>query len=705
MDYFRSKRFLETLEDWETGTVPTGSPSEYLPRMQALLRRLDDPPQRFTSIIVGGTNGKGTVASLLAAVLRAAGKRVGLYTSPHLHTVRERVQVDGEILEKDLWAEAVTALYDRTRRFETEGLGSFTRFEALTGLSAYLFASAQVDYGVFEVGLGGQYDATNAWDSAVAVLTSIELDHVEVLGDTVEQIAEDKLQIGRPGSPLFTTSTQSPRVYEVISRGSRDRDIPLYTVHEDRVEGPLGPVPGAVWEIDMAGRPANYAENARLAMAVGCHLSEAALSEAATREIVEEHHWPGRFEIASRGPIVVLDGAHNPAAARSLVGDLVKLSERWHFVVGTSIGHDSSGILEAVEPVAQTVLLTRSNHPRATPVEALKSAAPSALDGRVSTRPSLGVDALQSDAPLCVLGSLHLVARARELLDLPLERDTFTEDLHRESLHCLEQACGKLGLPIAPASNNGNVVKVTAGGRPLYFMRNKHPFNDYVTAKLAEDKAYQFEMFTQAGLPVPDTVQIFNPLADARFDEYRTHASVDEVVVDIERRLAYPVVVKRNQGSLAQGVFLCEDRKALHDRLKELCENSGFFDNILLIQEFVKGREFRAVASRDEMLLGYEKVLGEDAAADLNPLHGAGGEAVPVADRSILDPMREIARAVSGVLDLGFYAIDLILGDKGFVILEVNPNPICFFYNQCNGRADFTRIYERLIAKFVLQTA
>jgi glutathione synthase/RimK-type ligase-like ATP-grasp enzyme len=526
-----------------------------------------------------------------------------------------------------------------------------------------------------------------------------------VLGDTVEEIAVDKLQIGRPESPLFTTSAQSPEVRAVIARGVRERDIQLHTVHEDRVEGPGGVVTDSALEIDMAGRPASFAENARLATVVARHLTENALPEATAREIVQAHRWPGRFEIAGRDPLVVLDGAHNPAAARSLVGDLAKLSERWHFVVGTSIGHDSSGILEAIAPAAKSVLLTRSSHPRATPIEALKAATPSALNGRVSTCPSLGLDALQSDAPLCVMGSLHLVARARELLDLPLERDTFTEDLHRESLHCLEQACGKLGLPIAPASNNGNVVKVTADGRPLYFMRNKHPFNDYVTARLAEDKAYQFELFTQASLPVPKTLQIFNPLADARFDEYRTHASVDEVVVGIEGQLDYPVVVKRNQGSLAQGVFLCEDRQALHDRVKELCENSGFFDNILLIQAFVRGREFRAVASRDEMLLGYEKVLDDEATGDLNPLHGAGGEAVPVADRSILDPMRDITRRVSGVLDLGFYAIDLILGDTGFVILEVNPNPICFFYNQCNGRADFTRIYERLITKFVLGTA
>ena len=129
-----------------------------------------------------GTNGKGTAANVLAALIQASGRRAGIYTSPHLHTIRERILIDGRILEKDGWARGIADLYDRTRGFEREGYGSFTRFEALTALAASMFARACVEIGVFEVGLGGRYDATNAWDSHVAVLTPVDLDHTEVLG-------------------------------------------------------------------------------------------------------------------------------------------------------------------------------------------------------------------------------------------------------------------------------------------------------------------------------------------------------------------------------------------------------------------------------------------------------------------------------------------------------------------------------------------
>ena len=140
MDYFRAKRYLDALPDWEVGRPALGPIEDYLPRMRALLTRFDDPQTRFRSIIVGGTNGKGTVASLLAAILKAHGHKAGLYTSPHLHTQRERIRIDGEILSKEQWADAVSHLDDCTRDFGREALGSFSKFEALTGLAAHLFA-------------------------------------------------------------------------------------------------------------------------------------------------------------------------------------------------------------------------------------------------------------------------------------------------------------------------------------------------------------------------------------------------------------------------------------------------------------------------------------------------------------------------------------------------------------------------------------
>ena len=130
-------------------------------------------------------------------------------------------------------------------------------------------------------------------------------------------------------------------------------------------------------------------------------------------------------------------------------------------------------------------------------------------------------------------------------------------------------------------------------------------------------------------------------------------------------------------------------------------EGSGFFDNVLLIQAFVRGPEFRAVATRQELLLGYEKVGEADSVDDLNPLHQMGSEAIKVTDTELLSQFAAISEAIADVLDLGFYAVDLIRNDRGLHILEVNPNPICYFYNQCNGRDDFVSIYRRLLEKYV----
>ena len=147
-------------------------------------------------------------------------------------------------------------------------------------------------------------------------------------------------------------------------------------------------------------------------------------------------------------------------------------------------------------------------------------------------------------------------------------------------------------------------------------------------------------------------------------------------------------------------MYLEHSRDTLCRRLQVLCENSGYLDNVLLIQEYVAGPEYRIVASQDELLLAYEK-QGAAGAEDLNPLHHSGGQAVQVEAEALLEPMRQLTARVAGVLDLGFYAIDLIAGHQGLCILEVNPNPFCFFYNRSNGREDFVRLYERLIEKFL----
>ena len=692
MNYFRSNRFLNTLPDWETGEPAEGPLENYLPRVRALLKRLDDPQARFNSVIVGGTNGKGTASSLLADLLQSAGFRVGLYTSPHLHTVRERVRIDGEVIAREAWAEGVARFYEKTRDFEREGLGAFSKFEAMTVLAADHFARANVDWAVFEVGLGGRFDATNAWDSHVAVLTAIDLDHTAVLGDTPTQIAADKVQIARPGRPLFTGSRQASEVLALLKRECVQRGTALHVVDSELD--------------DTADRPVTFRENAALSAAVARHILDGqgmALPAEQVREVASRFQLPGRFEVVRKTPPLILDGAHNPAAIRALVGDLQPLADEWLFVVGVNEGHDARGILQALSPLAAEVILTQSAHPKAIPVGDLKSHVPKGLRVRCE---SGGLDFL-TDAPMrpvCVTGSLHLVALAREALDLPRERDSFSEDVILESLRCLEIACGNLGIRYEPVSTDGNVVRVTRAGKSLYFLRNKHPFNDYVSAKLAEDKGYQYELFERADIAIPKTMTVFNPLADRRFDRYKTHASVAEIAADVVRHLSFPVMVKRNHGSMAQGVYLEADAAGVEARLRELCIDSSRFDNVLLIQAYIEGPEYRIVGSGDEVLLAYQKQNDADPdSADLNPLHRAGGIAVPVADKGLLDEFRTLIRALNRVMDLGFYALDLIAGRDGFFVLEVNPNPICHFYNAHNGRGDFVQIYQYLLRKYLLK--
>ena len=709
MDYFLSRRFLDTLPDWEIGSPSPGPLEDYLPRMQALLQRLDNPQQHYTSIIVGGTNGKGTVASLLAALLQATGHRVGLYTSPHLHTLRERICLNGHIPGKDLWAESTAQLYDKSRDFEAEGYGVYSKFEALTALAAHLFARERMDYGVFEVGLGGRFDATNAWDSQVAILTSISLDHVEVLGDSLCGIAEDKLHIARAGRPLFTIAAQVPEVLDCIRRHSCERGIPLYIAAAERIETAATTPLTYPW-IPVKGpdQPCTYLDNARVALAAATHLLGDGLSKYLAARVVQEHRWPGRFETAQQRPMVLLDGAHNPAGAAALVEALRSISAEWTFVVGINAGHDATGILQALQPLAREVVLTCSDHPKACDVETLYRCAPPGLHTAkqaLSTRAfKQALTGLYPEDHLCIMGSLHLIGQAREFFNLPYEREGISEDVALESLECMEIACRNRGVECQHVSQNGHVLRLTCRGRPLYFMRNKHPFNDYVSARLAEDKGYQYELFACSDLSMPHTMQVFNPFADARFERYKTHASVEEIGAEVERCFEFPLVVKKYRSSVSQGVYLERNARTLQRRLSTLFEHSGYSDNILLIQAYVEGPEYRIVASQEEVLLAYEKQSEEVAHEDLNPLHQVSGRAVKVEDPELLRSMRQLTGAVAAVVDLGFYAIDLIRREDGFYILELNPNPFCFFYNRDNGREDFVLIYERLIEKYVENT-
>jgi len=389
-----------------------------LERMRRLLDALDHPDLAFRSVLVGGTNGKGSTAATLAAALRAAGEHVGLTTSPHLVRFAERFVVDGAAVSDAAVRRALLRV-----RPPAEHVGA-TYFEIVTALALVLFAEAEVDTAVLEVGLGGRFDATNAVEPALSLITGVALDHVGVLGDTVERIAHEKAGILRAGVPAWTGASgaalpalrSEARIQgahlrtlegevglEVGDRGWNGLDLDLHT--------PFG---AARASTPLVGR--HQARNVALALLgaseLGVPLEVSARGAALTR-------WPGRLErVRYRGRWLVLDGAHNPDAAAALARALASLEGRVPaLLLGVSADKDVEGVLAALAGVADRVVATRaSSSPRAMPPEELgRVAGADAVAADPAEALRIGMRWAGEGATLVIAGSLFLVGEVRAL--------------------------------------------------------------------------------------------------------------------------------------------------------------------------------------------------------------------------------------------------------------------------------------------------
>lgn len=421
---------LYGLANWET-RPPGTQPTFELDRIRAVLAELGHPERRWPAVHVGGTNGKGSTCALLAAGLRAAGYRVGLFTSPHMHTVRERIQVDGELIGQ---AEVIAWLAARP------DLGArhpgLTTFEALTALAFDHFARAAVDVAVVEVGLGGRLDTTNVVVPAVTVLTPIGLDHTKVLGDTVAAIAADKAGIFKPGVPVVA-APQAAEAAAVIAAAAEAIGAPVTWVGRD-VAWRAGDATawgqtvavemadGALYDARIALAGPHQAVNAATAVAALDVLARAgwAISPAAVAGGLAAARWPGRFEClraaGGAGPVVVVDGAHNPPAAAALAATLDACfpgQPRW-FILGFSSDKDAGGILDALLPGAERVIAARADHVRALPADAVAAAA-AGRGARAVAAPSpaaaltLALAEAPADAVVVATGSIFLAADVR----------------------------------------------------------------------------------------------------------------------------------------------------------------------------------------------------------------------------------------------------------------------------------------------------
>jgi dihydrofolate synthase/folylpolyglutamate synthase len=405
--------------------------------IRALLARLGNPERALPVVHVAGSKGKGSTALMTEAILRAAGRRVGTYTSPHLERWTERFRVDGAEIDAGRLADAVLRV-----RPHVEALGAGdarsapTFFDATTAAAFVLFAEARVDCAVLEVGLGGRLDSTNACEPAVTCITSIELEHTDRLGDTLSAIAAEKAGILKPGIPA-AVGPLPDEALAVVERRAVEVGAPVSRFGRD-FEGELldADLEGSrirLWdaEVDTIVRlPALGApnvHNAALALACAKRLLgdavPAALLAELTRTSLARVELPGRIEVVCRRPLIVVDSAHTADSARALASVLERLARPLHLVLSISAGKDVGAILERLLPLASSLVLTRAEPVRSMAPEELASLAAriaADLPARVEDDPRAAVRTARARCAdteaLCVTGSVYLAGIARSEL-------------------------------------------------------------------------------------------------------------------------------------------------------------------------------------------------------------------------------------------------------------------------------------------------
>jgi len=400
-----------------------------LENISRLLQALGDPHLGLQVIHVGGTNGKGSVSAMMAAVLHEEGYHVGLYTSPHLVSFTERIQVNGVEIP---WEEVVKLTDLLRRRVDAEDIPQhFTFFDFTTALAIDYFAQQEVDIAILEVGLGGKLDSTNIVNPLITVITNIDRDHCQILGESIEDIAREKAGIVKEGVPLISGATQ-PEVIAILEEACTKKKAPLYLAGRDFWGERTAPR-----TLSFRGRTWTW-ENITLGAAGSYQIANATVA-LGTLEFLEERgyrikkdsiyhglsavRWPGRLELVQQSPQILLDGAHNPAAARALKACLQEEFDyrRLYMVMGIMEDKELSVIVTELAPLADVLVATRPHNPRATSPQGIAEVAQKYCpEVTVIEDVGEGVEYVrgvaQGDDLIVVTGSLFTVGEARDHL-------------------------------------------------------------------------------------------------------------------------------------------------------------------------------------------------------------------------------------------------------------------------------------------------
>jgi dihydrofolate synthase/folylpolyglutamate synthase len=431
MDYQESLEYLMRFADYER--LPRSGIVWDIKRIERLVKRVGDAQNAARTVHVAGTKGKGSTAAMIAAILKQAGYRTGLYTSPHLLSFTERIRVDGRPIAEADWARLVEVLRPHVEAENALGdLGELTTFEILTAMAFLHFRDARADFQVVEVGLGGRLDATNVVRPEVCVITSISYDHTDVLGDTLALIAGEKAGIIKPGAAVVI-APQPPEAMAVIERVCREKGTPLIQVGHDVTwrraafdeMGQDFHVQGRLREYDLRipllGE--HQLENAANAVAAAESLAErgAKIGAADIAAGLAGVAWAGRLQVLRRAPLVVVDGAHNTYSMHRL-GEALReyfTYDRLTLVLGFSGDKDIPGMVDEAVKMTGDIILVASRHPRSVKAALLAEefkkhgVAPRLAEG-VGAAVKLALASAGPNDLICAAGSVFVVAEVME---------------------------------------------------------------------------------------------------------------------------------------------------------------------------------------------------------------------------------------------------------------------------------------------------
>ena len=429
MDYKESLKYIE--ETHKFG-IRLG-----LDNMSKLLELLGNPQDKLNVIHVAGTNGKGSTCSFISSILKECGYKVGLYTSPYLETFTERIRINGENIPEEDVARIVTLIREKIEQMVSEGYSYPTEFEIVTTMAFYYYCEQEVDFVALEVGLGGRYDATNIIKkSDVSVITSISLDHVGILGDTVAKIAYEKGGIIKENG-VAVVYDQSDEAKDVIKDICKEKNAKYIEVKFDDIKVKQSDINSQVYDCSIMGQRYENLEiqligdhqinNSMLALStieVLKELKNLNLNEEDIRKGLLNTRWPGRIEKIMDKPTFIIDGAHNEDGARSLAKAIEKNfnGKKATLLIGMLEDKDIDGVLEILMPYFNKVITTTPDNDRAINCETLKEKISKYVDdvvaiSNIEDAVNYALRNAKEDDVIISAGSLYMIGTVRTILN------------------------------------------------------------------------------------------------------------------------------------------------------------------------------------------------------------------------------------------------------------------------------------------------